>query len=90
MRSRDRILANLDTVYQESYDRAKAENLPRRMEELDAAYMRDQLMMEVLLDIRELLDRSPKSRRRAPFSNSPNSPASSANPDWYACPLTRS
>jgi hypothetical protein len=62
MRSRDRILANLDTVYQESYDRAKAENLPRRMEELDAAYMRDQLMMEVLLDIRELLDRSPKSQ----------------------------
>ena len=25
------------------------------MEELDAAYMRDQLMMEVLLDIRDLL-----------------------------------
>ena len=36
MRSRDRILANLDTVYQESYDRAKAEKLTRRMEELDA------------------------------------------------------
>ena len=62
MRSRDRILANLDTVYQESYDRAKAEKLTRRMEELDAAYLRDQLMMEVLLDIRDLLDRSPKSQ----------------------------
>jgi len=55
MRSRDRILANLESVYRETYDRAKAENLVRRMEELDAAYMRDQLMMEVLLDIRELL-----------------------------------
>ncbi len=59
MRSRDRILANLDTVYQESYDRAKAEQMTRRMEELDAAYLRDQLMMEVLLDIRDLLDRTP-------------------------------
>ena len=55
MRSRDRILANLESVYRETYDRAKAENLARRMEELDAAYMRDQLMMEVLLDIRDLL-----------------------------------
>lgn len=60
MRSRDRILANLDSVYQESYDRAKAADQTRRMEELDAAYMRDQLMMEVLLDIRDLLDRSPR------------------------------
>jgi hypothetical protein len=55
MRPRDRILANLEAVYRENYDRAKAESLPRRMEELDAAYMRDQLMMEVLLDIRDLL-----------------------------------
>ena len=60
MRSRDRILANLDTVYQESYARAKADDQPRRMEELDSAYLRDQLMMEVLLDIRDLLNRSTK------------------------------
>ncbi|MEO8029492.1 MAG: hypothetical protein ABJC74_16090 [Gemmatimonadota bacterium] len=57
MRARDRILANLDTVYQESYARAKADEQPRRMEELDSAYLRDQLMMEVLLDIRDLLGR---------------------------------
>lgn len=60
MRPRDRILANLEAVYRENYDRAKSENLARRMEELDAAYMRDQLMMEVLLDIRDLLGQ-PKS-----------------------------
>jgi len=54
MRSRDRILANLENIYRESYDRAKREQLTRRMEELDAAYQRDQLMMEVLLDIRDL------------------------------------
>jgi hypothetical protein len=54
MRSRDRILTNLETIYRESYDRAKREQLTLRMEELDAAYQRDQLMMEVLLDIRDL------------------------------------
>ncbi len=55
MRSRDQILENLDTAYREQYDQAKAENQPRRMLELDAGYQRDQLMLEVLLDIRELL-----------------------------------
>jgi len=62
MRSRDQILTNLDVAYREQYQLAKAENQPRRMEELDAGYQRDQLMLEVLLDIRELLShRSPGS-----------------------------
>lgn len=55
MRSRDQILSNLDVAYREQYELAKAENQARRMEELDAGYQRDQLMLEVLLDIRELL-----------------------------------
>ncbi len=55
MRTRDQILANLETTYREQYDRARSENQPRRMEELDAGYQRDQLMLEVLLDVRELL-----------------------------------
>ncbi len=55
MRSRDQILDNLDAAYREQYDLAKAENQPRRMEELDAGYQRDQLMLEVLLDLRDLL-----------------------------------
>jgi hypothetical protein len=59
MRSRDRILDNLDIAYREQYDLAKAENQPRRMEELDAGYQRDQLMLEVLLDIRDLLAQRP-------------------------------
>ena len=54
MRSRDRILGNLDTIYRESYDRAKKSADERRMVELDWAYMRDQLMLEILLDIRDL------------------------------------
>ena len=57
MRSRDQILTNLETAYREQYQRAAADQLPRRMEELDAGYLRDQLMLEVLLDVRDLLGR---------------------------------
>lgn len=64
MRPRDRILSNLDTVYQESYARAKADDQARRMEELDSAYLRDQLLLEVLLDIRDLL--TTPARRNEP------------------------
>jgi len=58
MRPRQQILSNLEMAYREQYERAKAEHLPRRMEELDAGYQRDQLMLEILLDIRELLSRA--------------------------------
>jgi hypothetical protein len=61
MRSRDQILANLEATYREQYDHARVEKLPRRMEELDAGYQRDQLMLEVLLDIRDLLTTSNRS-----------------------------
>ena len=59
MRPRDRILTNLDDIYRESYSRAKADKQAHRMEELDAAYQRDQLMMELFLDIRDLLAQIP-------------------------------
>jgi hypothetical protein len=55
MRHRDQILSNLEVTYREQFDRAKVDQQPRRMEELDAAYQRDQLMLEVLLDVRDLL-----------------------------------
>lgn len=55
MRSRDQILSNLEATYREQYTRAKADNQARRMEELDAGYQRDQLMLEILLDVRDLL-----------------------------------
>lgn len=58
MRSRSQILTNLETAYREQFDRAKADNQARRMEELDAGYLRDQLMLEVLLDVRDLLSRA--------------------------------
>jgi len=54
MRSRDRILANLESIYRESYERAKTAGEGARMIDLESAYMRDQLMLEILLDIRDL------------------------------------
>lgn len=59
MRPRDAILGNLESIYQASFDAAKQAEQPRRMEELDNAYQRDQLMMEILLDVRDLLARQP-------------------------------
>jgi hypothetical protein len=59
MRDRARILANLESIYRESYERAQAGGDGSRMLDLDNAYMRDQLMMEVLLDIRDLFSVAP-------------------------------
>jgi hypothetical protein len=59
MRSRDRILANLESIYRESYDRAKSLSDNGRMLDLESAYMRDQLMLEILLDIRDLFSVAP-------------------------------
>ncbi|HXG44144.1 MAG TPA: hypothetical protein VNJ71_05220 [Gemmatimonadales bacterium] len=65
MRPRERILQNLETTYREQYERARAAGLAARMEELDAGYQRDQLMLEVLLDIRDLLEQLRALPRKA-------------------------
>jgi hypothetical protein len=54
-RPRQRILENLESVYRDAYDRAKTAGDERRMSDLDAAYQREQLLLEVLLDIRDAL-----------------------------------
>jgi hypothetical protein len=59
MRTRDRIMANLESIYRESYDRAKTAGETARMVDLESAYMRDQLMLEILLDIRDLFSVAP-------------------------------
>jgi hypothetical protein len=59
MRARDRILSNLEELYRETYERARGAGDQRRVEELDAAYVRDQLMLEILLDIRDLFSVAP-------------------------------
>ena len=60
-RPRDKILANLETVYRDAYDRAKTAGDERRMLDLDAAFQREQLLLEVLLDIRDALSTAAKS-----------------------------
>jgi hypothetical protein len=54
-RPRTRVLDNLDTVYREAYERARVAGDEARMADLDAAYQREQLLLEVLLDIRDAL-----------------------------------
>lgn len=64
VRPRQQILDNLDAVYREAYERAKKSGDERRMADLDAAYQREQLLLEVLLDIREGL-RKPTAKPEA-------------------------
>lgn len=59
MRSRERILSNLEQIYRETYDRAKEAGSDARMADLENGYMRDQLMLEILLDIRDLFAVAP-------------------------------
>lgn len=54
-RPRERILANLETIYRDAYNKASSVEDKERMEQLDASYQREQLMLEVLLDIRDAM-----------------------------------
>jgi hypothetical protein len=56
-RSRDRILANLDDMYREAFERAKATGDESQMATLDFAYRREQLYFEILLDVRDAIER---------------------------------
>ncbi len=55
MRSRDKILTNLESIYREAYDRAQQAEVAGRMMDMDAAYQREQLLLEVLMDIRDAI-----------------------------------
>jgi hypothetical protein len=54
-RHRDRILENLEAIYREAYGRAKEAGDDARMLDLDASFQREQLILEVLLDVRDAL-----------------------------------
>jgi len=56
-RSRERIMDNLETMYREAFERAKGGSDPTQMTSLDFAYRREQLYLEILLDIREAAER---------------------------------
>lgn len=56
-RPRDRILQNLDEMYSEAFERAKISEDSSQMASLDFAYRREQLYFEVLLDVRDALEK---------------------------------
>ncbi|MEX2180202.1 MAG: hypothetical protein WD801_15910 [Gemmatimonadaceae bacterium] len=56
-RSRDRIMDNLETMYREAFERAKTAGDDSQLATLDFAYRREQLYLEILLDIREAVER---------------------------------
>ena len=60
MRSRDRVLQSLENVYRAAFAAAEASSDTERMEALDMEYQRDQLQLEILLDIREVLRPEPE------------------------------
>lgn len=56
-RSRERILANLEEMYSEAFKRAKEAEDEAQMASLDFAYRREQLYFEILLDVRDAVER---------------------------------
>jgi hypothetical protein len=56
-RSRERILANLEEMYREAFERAKETGDDAQMATLDFAYRREQLYFEILLDVRDAVER---------------------------------
>ena len=56
-RSRERVLANLDDMFGEAFERAKASGDDAQMQTLDFAYRREQLYFEILLDIRDAVEK---------------------------------
>lgn len=56
-RSRERIMENLETMYREAFERARSSEDEKQMAALDFAYRREQLYLEILLDIREATNR---------------------------------
>ncbi|MBA2707703.1 MAG: hypothetical protein H0U59_07870 [Gemmatimonadaceae bacterium] len=56
-RPRERILQNLDEMYTEAFERAKESGDKSQMTSLDFAYRREQLYFEILLDVRDALER---------------------------------
>jgi len=55
MRNRERVLQSLENVYRGAFNAAEGVGDAPAMARLDLEYQRDQLQLEVLLDIRDLL-----------------------------------
>ena len=55
MRSRERVLQSLEKVYRGAFSAAEEAEDAETMARLDIGYQRDQIELELLLDIRDLL-----------------------------------
>ena len=55
MRDRQRILQNLETLYGDAFREAEGRADRERMGRLDFDFQRDQLYLEILMDVRDLL-----------------------------------
>lgn len=63
MRQRERLLQSLEGVFREAYRAAQTQDDKEEMARLDFEYQRDQIHLEVLLDIRELLSPAPAEEK---------------------------
>lgn len=55
MRTRDDVIGSLEGVYREAFEKADSSGDRARMDALDFGFQRDQVMLEALLDVRDLL-----------------------------------
>lgn len=62
MRGRDRVIQSLENVYRGAFSAAEEAGDSDTMARLNLGYQRDQLQLELLLDIRELLVPDEKDR----------------------------
>ena len=68
MRDRDRIVQNLESSYRTAFQEAEEAGNKDRMTQLDFDFQRDQLYMEVLLDVRSLLESASQEGGESPRS----------------------
>lgn len=54
-RPREHLAANLESLYREAHERARAAGDQDEMSRLDFDFRRDQLYLEAILDVRDLL-----------------------------------
>lgn len=71
MRPREKILANLEEVYREAFERAKKEEDSGEMASLDFRFQRDQLFLEAVLDVRSLLKEHNEKENKEPREPDP-------------------
>lgn len=65
LRDRDRILSSLEGVYREAFESARGRDDDAGMARLDFEFQRDQVWLEVMLDVRDLLAPPPEPEASA-------------------------